>query len=313
MEQCWHASDEDLLPEPRMIDNETGRERSASLPSTTVLSAIARHRVAVAGISLACAMLGYAASLAMPVRYSASARVFLDEGWLQSVAGSMDPARVVRTESGLALSTGSVAAIARRSRLSVSAVGSRLSAQPSSDGDFFTLTAVGPTSRAATELVQAAEASYQAVIADQQQVANTQELATLATARHRLMQQVARVNVEIARTPTDPSLKERRVQLLGAVAALDRKTSDALVSGITTSSPVQLAETPRVPTSPVFPTPKRNAVIAAILGLIVGSAVAWWFEVRSASEARRRRVQLHHPQPASALPGVASSRATGRQ
>jgi succinoglycan biosynthesis transport protein ExoP len=239
--------------------------------------AISRRR---APIALACVLIAVAVSLAYSLtaqkQYTATASLLFNNAPLsQQIAGlqpGVNPNPISQQDTNLQLV--SLGDMARKTAtqlghgLTRDAVLNSLTVSPSGDT---TVVNVASTLSSPTLAAQVAN-TYARVFVDEQENGNHQYYqSALAT----LEQQIARLRPAQARSAQGLAL-QNRAQSLATLAQIRTGT-------------VSLAQAARVPIGPSSPATKRNALIAALLGLLLGIVLALTIErldqnIREASE-----------------------------
>jgi hypothetical protein len=268
-----------------------------------------RGWLVVACIALVVAVGAYTYAKWQPVVYKASGRMFLNG----NVADGQDPVRLVDTQAQLAVSTPVLVEISKRLSLPVEVVQQHLTVIPDEKGDFFTIDGTGATSAEAARLVMAAQLAYQQVVSGQGERNRKAVLNNFVEERADLERSYAEAHARAAEAPTDARLQARVDILAEQLKALRQRIGDSVATQPAVS-PVQLAETPQVPTAPAAPKPLWFAVAGGLLGAILGVALVWWrserVTVAMAKEPSERPTQV----AAEAQSGLAagSDEASGR-
>ncbi|MGI8882334.1 MAG: hypothetical protein ACR2KJ_17840 [Jatrophihabitans sp.] len=242
----------------------------------------------VAAITLVCAAAAAAISSRTHEQYETSARIFLDGTSLG--ANGADPVADVLTQSKLAMSSETIALVARDLRLGQAAVAAQLSTEAASSGNYFTVSGTGNTPQSAVALVQAAEKAYQRVVTQQRAGVGTALLAHLVSQRAAAQAAYNSAQQKLAAAPRDLQL-QARVAVLGAqLRALSTEEANAFTAASTPTNPVLLAEQPPVPSAPSTPQPKRDALLGGIFGTLLSIAIVWW---RSSRRTTRSRTDVY--------------------
>lgn len=226
---------------------------------------IYRRRWLVLVTSLAVgALVGAWSSIHSPV-YRASSLISVTSG--RAIAGetvtSDDTVFLARTYAELALTRPVLVAAASRSGLPITPgeAHSRVSASAATDVGYLTISATGPSPAAATALDQAAADALLAAVADQQQQAITGALAPIQDEVDRLAAQLAQTP---AGSPDRGPLEARYAAVVQA--ATNRRL--APIDRLLVTSPA------RAEAGPVAPTPRRDALLAFLVALVVNSELA---------------------------------------
>jgi uncharacterized protein involved in exopolysaccharide biosynthesis len=138
-----------------------------------------------------------------------------------------------------------------------------------------TIRVVDSTAKGAAQLANAVMPASRQVLTEQQDAAAKQAAAALARRQRRLQDQLDGLDQRLAADPGNRRLqadRDARAQELNAFA--DQREA---LRRITTMSKVEvLAEQAALPEEPVQPRPLPAAAIGGLLGLVVGTGLAWW-------------------------------------
>ena len=134
--------------------------------------------------------------------------------------------------------------------------------------------AVAATSKSPMLAAKIANAYANAFVAYQQTVTN----ANLAAAEQQLQSQISAIDAQVASlsklAPTSPQADALLVQ----ETALKEDLATLQVSGAVSGGGVEVVTPAKAPTSPSSPKPVQDALIAAIVGLLLGIGIAFLFE-----------------------------------
>jgi hypothetical protein len=231
---------------------------------------------------LAFAAAAYVVSTRTPARYSASARVFLDGGQVSAKGG--EPERVVLTQSQLALSTAAVTQVSRQLHLPATTIVENVTTESSPNGNYFRVSGVSDTAAGAVALVSAIQLAYVDLVRQQTQSSGGSGLVDqLVQQRVALQSAYAAAKQQLAASPNDTTLQARVVVLAEQVKALTAQENSAFSNSNPSGSIVHLVEQPQLPDHPSAPQPKRNALLGAVVGVLLASTVLWWRSDRLAT------------------------------
>lgn len=100
-----------------------------------------------------------------------------------------------------------------------------------------------------------------------------------------LRDEVDELSADVRQDPTDTVAAERLRSIQAELLALESQRVEIAADAAAFGSGVRLRETAPVPESPAAPSPVRDAALAGMLALVVGSAIAYW------QAGTRRRVE----------------------
>jgi len=238
--------------------------------------ALWRHKWRIAAVTIAFGVVGYAASSLQGDVYTARAEVVLID---PASAGEIDVGgprggRYVAGQAEIA-GSGAVAAVAGEV-LGVSAaevVGS-VSVTPASSADQLIITASRSTAADAAAYANAVADGYRSlrserVVADAERIIEQLE-AEITSARTDLEELAAASAAGDAGAEEEVDAATSRISTLQARVSELRVDASVFGSGVLS---VNEAVAPRARTSP---SPRRDALLAAAIGLILAAGVAWW-------------------------------------
>ena len=247
-----------------------GSTEGPSLPQS-----VWRYRWLVGGLVLL-GILGAALfSATQPTLYEGVVRIFVtaEEG----AAG--EPERTVISHAQFIESrTVSDRVIALTgNRLTGKELEERLKVEPSPDGDFITIRARDTTSTNAAALADAVDLAYRQILSEQRQTAANQTIEALQGVQARLASELTRIRRQ-RRTDASPALQaeeQAKIRELEATAnKIEETSSDAA------GFPPGLQDKAAVPDEPVQPKPLLALAIGAVVGLVIGVALAWLLAAR---------------------------------
>jgi len=142
----------------------------------------------------------------------------------------------------------------------------------------------------------------------------TQAVDDLVAAGTQLQSRIADLQKQIDSAGAQPSPAAQRDALVSQQALLKQKLDQLQVDSALQSGGAQLVTPATAPTSPIKPTPRRNAVIGLAVGLIFGVGLAFLFEYLD--DSIRDRAELDRAASGvpnvGAIPLAAGSKAKGK-
>lgn len=247
-----------------------------------LMESLWRYRWTIAVVTLTAAAAAAGLSLLQPVRYEATARIFLADADSTAVFEDVgptntDPARYVQNQAELVTTR----PVAQRTsellggRLSPRDVLRSVEATSSADFDMVTVLAADDTSRGAAELANAVGQAYQDVIAEQVQV-------TAETVIERLRENAAKLEERIARAEAEldaggnTALVAERDAAVAELLRVEQRANQLAVDASLFGSGVRLFEEADAPPGRAQPQPLRGGLLGAFLGLAAAAAFAYW-------------------------------------
>jgi capsular polysaccharide biosynthesis protein len=243
-----------------------------------LLQSIWRYKWLVGGLVLLGILSASLLSATQPTRYEAVVPIFLtaDE------AAANSPERMVMNHAQFIESpsvSDRVIALTGN-RLTRKELERRLTVEPSADGDFITIRARDTTPRNAAELADAVELAYRQILSEQRKADAKGTIAGLEGVQRTLASELAQIKKQ-RRTVDSPALqaeeKAKKRQMDATANKIERISADTAGTGI---SPPALENKPAVSDDPVQPKPLRAAAIGAVVGLVIGVALAWVLAAR---------------------------------
>ena len=268
-----------------------------------LVASVWRYRWLVAVVALAGVLAGLGGSLVQPVLYEGSSRVLLVDPSQSPVfadqAGQVtDPDRYVRNQAAFMTSPLVLDRAVRLvgGRVSVKELRKRLATEPSKEEDLVTVRVRDGTARGAAELADAVARAYEETAVEQARSSVARTVAQLRSNEAQLRTRLGELDARLhdPATASDPATKVERDEVAAQLGQLDRRAQELAVEGAV-GDPVRLKEKADVPEQPVQPQPARLAAVGLLLGLVVGSGVAWWLAWRRQAPAAA----------ATAAPGLA--------
>ena len=246
----------------------------------SLVDSIRRYRWLVAALALVGMVAAYAWSSQQPVRYEGEVKVFLDTPSDQS-----DPGRIVRSQAEYLTST----VVMDRTveliggRMTRKELIKRVTVEPDRAADVITVTALDDTPQRAANLADTVVRAYRMVVAEQTTNGARQLVSAIQKREAKLKAQIDTLQAQLRAQPSNSALvatinaKKRELDNLATQAEEAQRSADRATSRLET-----LRDNATAPDKPAQPKPLRMAAIGAMLGLVIGAALAWWLNGRSA-------------------------------
>jgi capsular polysaccharide biosynthesis protein len=241
-----------------------------------------RYKWLVGGLVLLGVLTASLLSAAQPTRYEAVVPIFLTA----EEAAANYPERIVMSHAQFiespAVSDRVIALTGNR--LTSKELERQLTVEPSANGDFITIRARDTTPGSAAELADAVDLAYRQILSEQRKAAANGTIAALEGVQRSLASELAQINKQ-QRTSDSPALRAqeqaKKRQMDATANKIERISADSAGTAV---PPPALQDKAAVPDKPVQPKPLRAAAIGAVVGLVIGVALAWLL-------AARRRVR----------------------
>jgi capsular polysaccharide biosynthesis protein len=248
-----------------------------------IVASLLQYRLIVVVATLLGAVAGYGVAQQMPARYESQASLILsDPGGPPFLGGSPLPSadRGAYLAKQASIMTSSIVLSRVVERLgggqSVRGLRERLHVQPSADMAGISIVATGPASGSAASLANTVGLAYEEVAAERASQAAERAVRSIEKVR-------ARRQAEFDAIPRSPDGQStpRQQQLSNDIDALEQREQDITEKLALYGSGVELFERAERPESPAEPKPKLNALLGAMLGLVVSGIWAWWAAARN--------------------------------
>ena len=241
-----------------------------------------RYKWLVGAIVLLGILGAYVFSVTQPTRYEAVVPIFLTA----EEAAANYPERIVMSRAQFikspAVSDRVVALTGNR--LTRKELEKRLTVEPSAEADFITVRALDTTPRSAAELADAVDLAYRQIVSEQRKAAAEGTIAALKSVQESLTSELAQIKKQ-RNTGDNPALQAeeqaKKRQMAATASKIERISADTAGTAV---PPPALQDEAAVPDEPVQPKPLLASAIGAVVGLVIGVALAWWL-------AARRRVR----------------------
>ena len=245
-----------------------------------------RYKWLVGGLALLGILIAALFSAIQPTQYEGVVPIFVSAE--EGSAG--DPERTVAShaqfiESPIVLDR--VIALTGN-RLTAKDLEKQLKVEPSATGDFITIRARDATPVNAAELADAVDLAYRQILSEQRQAAANQTIEVLQQEQGRLASEIEQIQKQrrIADTPTlDSTEQAKRQQLDGTANKIEETSANAA------GPPPALQAKAAVPDDPVQPKPLLTAAMGAVVGLVIGVALAWFLAARQRVRRSKETVE----------------------
>ena len=235
-----------------------------------------RYKWLVGGLVLLGILGGALFSATQPTLYEGAVPIFVTAGTAE------DPERTVVShaqfiESPIVLDrvielTGN--------RLTRKELEKRLQVDPSANGDFITIRARDTTAVNAAELAEAVDLAYRQILSEQRKTGAKGAIAALEDVRASLASELAQIKKQ-RRTGDNPALQAqeqaKKRQMEATANRIEQISADTAGTGV---PPPTLQDKAAVPDEPVQPKPLLAGAIGAVVGLVIGVALAWFLAAR---------------------------------
>jgi hypothetical protein len=219
-----------------------------------------------------------------PARYEGVVQIFLDDSGRQAA----DPGRVVRSQAEFLTSPAVLDRVVTLAGggLTRRELEERLSVEPANDADLITVRVLDGTAQGAARLADLVVRAYREVVAKQAEETARRTVAALEQATRRLEADIARLGDQLRGDRGNPrlqaSLQAKSHQMQTLADQAEKARFEATRAARTTTPQEQAV----IPDEPAQPHPRRTGAVGALLGLVVGTGLAWWLTVRPPVAAR---------------------------
>ena len=245
-----------------------------------LIESLWRYRWVVVLSTVVVAVAAGGLSYLQPVRYEATARLFLDDPANAGVfdeVGTGDPARYIQNQAEL-LTARPVAVRASElmaERLTPKEVLESVEGASSTGFDTVTIVAVDSTAEGAAELANAVGQAYQDVVAEEVEGKAEEAISRLEENAERLRQSIHEAESRFGEGG-NAALEAERDSAIAQLVNIEQRANQVAVDASLFGSGIRLFEEAEIPASPVQPQPLRNAVVGGLLGLGPAVAFAYW-------------------------------------
>lgn len=247
----------------------------------TLLGSMWRFRYVLAVVTVLCGVAGYVLSASQPTTYEATASVVLtdpSEGGIFGTATRIDAERYLQQQANRASASDVFARAAAllEGAASAAAVERRVDIDADLDVGELTVSASGSDSEAVAATANAVARAYE-------QVRREGALGEVEAANAVIQEQVTRLREQsneldqvLASNPDDAVAASRLETVQAELFALQTRMSELAANAAVFGAGIEMIEEATAPSAPSSPQPLRDALLLAILGLGVASAVAYW-------------------------------------
>lgn len=265
----------------------------ASEATTGLMASVSRFKWAVVVIMLVGAGVGYVVASQRPVLYRASATLLLADPRDQTVLTSVrqsgnDPSRYVRNQARLVTSQPVMQRAAQL--LNVPGEALAVTAQAVVDVDTIVVEAVDGDPHRAAAIADAVTLAYEQIRTEQARDAAQEAIAELRSAQAEVERQLVAVQETLAANPGAPAALAERDAATQQLQVLLTRERQLAVDTALFGGGVNVREAAIVPTEPFQPQPLRLAATGLLLGFVIGSAGAWWWNARRPGAVERTHV-----------------------
>ena len=163
----------------------------------------------------------------------------------------------------------------------------RLTVEPARDADVITITVLDATRPQAGALAERVARAYRESVAKQAAAAARQGVAALDRRQGQLAQEIADLDRQLTGNPgTRGCWPAGRLSRLSSTTSPTSPRRPATRPARAASRAETVKESATVPDDPAQPKPLRNAVLGAMLGLVVSAGLAWWLNGRRMQNLR---------------------------
>jgi Mrp family chromosome partitioning ATPase len=242
-----------------------------------------RHRVVILVVVVLAAAGGYLISSRQAATYQATTTLLFSDGtgmpFGQSALPAQDHVRYLATQADR-MTSGAVTTAAARALndgTSPADIAAHVWAVPAEASDTLTVTATAPEAARAARLADAVAAGYLAVLRSEARSGASAEAASLQRQYDDVRNRIG----DVAREPRTAQNTATMEGLQGQLRDLATDLSRLQMASREYEPAVQVLSEAAVPGAPISPTRGRDAGLAAIIALLLSSAAAWGFEVRT--------------------------------
>jgi capsular polysaccharide biosynthesis protein len=249
-----------------------------------LVDSMRRYRWLVASITLLAAVAAFVWSSTQPVLYQGVVRLYL-----AATGDQTDPGRIVRSQAEFITSPEVLdrTLVLDGKRMSRKELEKRLMVEPARDADVITITVLDATRAQAGALAESVARAYRESVAKQTAAAARQEVAALDQRQEQLADEIDTLDQQLRDDPGNQRLlaiRQAKQDQLAKLADQVEATRDGASRAATRAETVK--ESATVPDDPAQPKPLRNAVLGAMLGLVVSAGLAWWLNGRRLQNLR---------------------------
>jgi capsular polysaccharide biosynthesis protein len=249
-----------------------------------LVDSVRRYRWMVAAITLVAAVAAYVWSSTQPVLYEGVVRLYPEIS-----ADENDPGRIVRTQAEFITSPEVLdrTLALEGNRMSRKELEQRLAVEPGRDANTISITVLDGTRIQAGALAEQVARAYRESVARQVSEAARREVAALTRRQQQLADEIDALTRQLAGDPGNQRLLATRTAKQKTLAGLADQVETTRDSASRAANRAEtVTESATVPEDPAQPKPLRNAVLGAMLGLVVAAGLAWWLNGRRLENLR---------------------------
>lgn len=251
-------------------------ERWADGPA--VLESVWRHRWLVLAATVAFGLGGYFLAAAQPEEYEASTRLFLSDPETAGVFGQTaesDIDRYLPQQTQRVTSSPVLTATAELlGDTSADALRWQVEASGNAELATLTITATAGSGQRAADIANAVATAYEDNV-------RITQVARVERATTELERSQADIESQIAELEAEGTAGDGQINvLLQRLAEMDTLIQQLRVDARLFGTGVEFVEAAEPPQAPTAPRPRRSAIMTALLGGILGAAVAYWLSGR---------------------------------
>lgn len=259
-----------------------------------LLESVWRYRWLVGGALVLAALVGFAASFLQPTMYEAEARMLLTDpsstGIFDEESGGETGNRYVRNQAESADSPQVYMRASDRldGQLTWEEVEERVAVRPATDVDLLTVVGRSPTPDGAAALTNAVAEAYQELRTEDVRERAETAVSELEETMAQLRERVDAAEARLEDNPDDAQAQAERDAAAQQLITFESRADQIHVDATLFGSGVERFTEARPPEDPAQPQPLRNSAVAAVLGLLAASALAWWRAEQTQAADRRQ-------------------------
>jgi capsular polysaccharide biosynthesis protein len=248
-----------------------------------LVDSMRRYRRLVASITLLAVLAALVWSSTQPVLYQGVVRLYL-----ASSSDQADPARMVRNQAEFLTSPEVLdrTLALDGNRMSRMELERRLTVEPARDADVITITVLDVTRVQAGALAESVARAYRESVARQSAAVARQAVAAFNQRQEQLAREIDTLDEQLSDDPENPVLLATRQAKQDQLARLADRVESSRDSATAAVWAEPVRESATVPEDPAQPKPLRNAALAALVGLVVSTGLAWWLNGRRVQSLR---------------------------
>ena len=254
-----------------------------SFAQADLLPAIRRFRWMVVMTTVIAAASAYAVSSVQAPVYDAEARLLLEDPRDAGVFGdgarvTLDPQRYVRNQVEFINSAPVLARTAELFdvQLDIDEIDRRVEARAGADVDLVTIRAEDTSSKDAARLANTTARAYQELVTEEVERNAAAAVAELSESKAKLQATITSAEQQLEEDPDDSAAAAERDAAVSQLITIESRADQLAVDASLHGSGVNMFARAEPTTEPARPQPVRNALVAAVLGLLGAATYAWW-------------------------------------